>query len=60
MIGKVELALILTHFISEDTYYGVTVDVGFPGGASVGVGLNWGGGQGLSGSVSASYGFRAG
>ena len=47
-------------FEREDTYYGVTVDVGFPAGASVGVGLNWGGGQGLSGSVRASYGFSLG
>ncbi|MDC1324786.1 hypothetical protein N8216_02035, partial [Flavobacteriaceae bacterium] len=47
-------------FNDEKTYYGVTVDVGFPAGGSVGVGLNWGGGQGLSGSVRATIGFGLG
>ncbi len=47
-------------FYKDTTHYGVTVEVGFPGAASVGVGLNWGGGQGLSGSVSATLGLGAG
>ncbi|WP_412560642.1 hypothetical protein [Winogradskyella sp. MIT101101] len=42
-------------FKDEVTTSGVTVDVGFPG-ASVGVGMNWGSGQGMSGSVRASVG----
>lgn len=43
-------------YYNQEHYYGVSVELGFPGAASVGVGLNWGGGQGLSGSVNASYG----
>ncbi|WP_347922488.1 hypothetical protein [Pontimicrobium sp. SW4] len=46
-------------FYNETDYYGVTVEVGLPGAASVGVGLNWGGGQGLSGSVNANLGLGA-
>lgn len=42
-------------FYKKTDYYGVTVDVGVPG-ATVGVGMNWGGGQGMSGSVRASLG----
>ncbi len=41
-------------------YFGISVEVGFPGAATVGVGLNWGGGQGLSGSVNATLGIGAG
>lgn len=37
-------------------YYGVKVGIGLSKAASVGVGLNWGGGKGLSGSVNANYG----
>jgi len=47
-------------FSQTTNYYGVTVEVGLPGAASVGVGLNWGGGQGLSGSVNATLGIGAG
>lgn len=43
-------------FYDEVDYYGITVDVGLGEGASIGAGLNWGGGQGMSGSVSASFG----
>lgn len=43
-------------FEKEENYYGVSISVGLEGGASVGVGLNWGGGQGLSGSVSVNIG----
>jgi hypothetical protein len=43
-------------FYDVTDYYGVTVDVGLGKAASVGVGLNWGGGKGLSGSVNASLG----
>ncbi len=41
-------------FYDEVDYYGITVDVGLGEGASIGAGLNWGGGQGMAGSVSAS------
>ena len=48
-------------FKDEVDYFGISVDLGFPSGGSVGVGLNWGGGQGLSGSVSASlHSFKLG
>jgi len=47
-------------YYNEVNYYGVSVEVGIPGAASVGVGMNWGGGQGLSGSVSATLGLGAG
>ncbi|MGY5351879.1 Ig-like domain-containing protein [Wenyingzhuangia sp. IMCC45533] len=50
------------NFISmkeSETYYSVSVDVGLPSGASVGVGLNWGGNRGVSGSVSASIGMAS-
>ncbi|MEN1784863.1 MAG: hypothetical protein AAGF77_06940 [Bacteroidota bacterium] len=40
-------------FSKSETFYSVNVDVGFEGGASVGVGMSWGGNKGLSGSVSA-------
>ncbi|WP_336093669.1 MULTISPECIES: hypothetical protein [Leeuwenhoekiella] len=43
-------------YYHQDTYHGVSVAVGFPGAISVGVGANWGGGKGLSGSVNASAG----
>ena len=43
-----------TSYYKSETYYGITVDVGFPIGASVGVGMNWGAGKGISGSVNAS------
>ncbi len=46
-----------TSYQNSETYYGVTVDIGFEGGASVGVGLNWGGGKGMSGTLRASIGF---
>ncbi len=44
-------------YYKKTDYYGITVDVGLPG-ATVGVGMNWGGGQGLSGSVRASIGLE--
>jgi len=47
-------------FEETTNYYGVTVELGLPGAASIGVGMNWGGGQGLSGSVMGSlYGVNA-
>lgn len=45
-----------TSYQDSKTYYGVTVDVTFAGSLSVGVGMNWGGNRGLSGSVSAGIG----
>ena len=47
-------------YYNEENYYGVSVEVGITGAATVGVGMNWGGGQGLSGSVSATLGLGAG
>lgn len=46
-------------FQNEEEYYGVTAEVGFPGTVSVGAGLNWGGGKGVSGSVSVAFGLDA-
>lgn len=44
-------------FNQETDYYGITADVGlWEGAGSIGVGMNWGGGKGISGSVSASLG----
>ncbi|WP_223270780.1 thrombospondin type 3 repeat-containing protein [Subsaximicrobium wynnwilliamsii] len=43
-----------TSYYKTEVYYGISVDVGFPIGASVGVGMNWGAGKGISGSVNAS------
>lgn len=44
-------------FYKEETYYGISVSVGLMDDkGSIGVGLNWGGGKGLSGSVSARLG----
>ena len=47
-------------YYKETDYFSVSVEVGLPGAASIGVGMNWGGGQGLSGSVSATLGIGAG
>lgn len=50
-----------TSYYKSENYYGITVDLGFPSGASVGVGMNWGAGKGLSGSVNASiHAFKLG
>ncbi len=50
-----------TSYYKSENYYGITVDLGFPAGASVGVGMNWGAGKGLSGSVNASiHAFKLG
>lgn len=51
------------NFISyykSETYYGVTLDVGFANSAQVGVGMNWGAGKGMTGSVRAMAGFQIG
>ncbi len=45
-----------TSYENSETYYGVTVDVGLSSAATVGVGMNWGGGKGISGSVRANLG----
>ncbi|GAB5400865.1 MAG: hypothetical protein Aureis2KO_24500 [Aureisphaera sp.] len=45
-----------TSYQDTDVFYGVSIDVGFLESATVGVGMNWGGNRGLSGSVSASFG----
>ncbi|WP_340064260.1 Ig-like domain-containing protein [Ascidiimonas aurantiaca] len=44
-------------FSDSETFYSVSVDVGFENSLSVGVGLNWGGNKGLSGSINAQYNF---
>lgn len=49
-----------TSYWDTETYYGVTLDVGFCNNAQVGVGMNWGAGKGVSGSVSASVGPKMG
>ncbi|HET8737952.1 MAG TPA: hypothetical protein VFM69_15270, partial [Pricia sp.] len=49
-----------TSYYKSQTYYGISVDVGFANCAQVGVGLNWGAGKGLSGTVRASLGFKIG
>lgn len=45
-----------TSYYNSETYYGVSVDFGFSLFGSVGVGMNWGGNKGMSGSVRASVG----
>ncbi|SRX52233.1 thrombospondin type 3 repeat-containing protein [Aequorivita sp. CIP111184] len=45
-----------TSYNNTETYYGITLDVGFVNNAQVGVGMNWGAGKGVSGSVRASVG----
>ena len=47
-----------TSYYNSETTYGVTVDVGFMQTVSAGVGLNWGAGRGMSGSVRASVGWE--
>src|SRR5690606_9854484 len=37
-----------TSYWDTETYYGVTLDVGFCNNAQVGVGMNWGAGKGVS------------
>lgn len=54
---KSGIGIDFTSYYDSETYYGITVDVGFEGGATVGAGLNWGGGRGMSGTLRASYGF---
>ncbi|MFI1772534.1 hypothetical protein [Thalassobellus citreus] len=56
---KSGIGINFNSFYKETKYFGVSVEYGLPGAASVGVGLNWGGGQGLSGSVSAAFGLDA-
>ncbi|WP_340076402.1 hypothetical protein [Leptobacterium sp. I13] len=46
-------------FSKSETFFSISADVGFPAGASVGVGLNWGGNRGLSGTVSGSFAFAS-
>lgn len=45
-------------YSATQNYYGVSVEVGLYGVASVGVGMNWGGNQAVSGSVSARLGLN--
>ncbi|MFV0571397.1 MAG: hypothetical protein ACK5M1_03065, partial [Xanthomarina gelatinilytica] len=49
-----------TSYYDSETYYGITADVGFASTAQVGVGINWGAGKGVSGSVRAMAGFAIG
>ncbi|WP_033408269.1 hypothetical protein [Psychroflexus tropicus] len=56
---KAGLGIDFNSFNSVEDYYSVTASVGFDGVTSVGVGMNWGGGQGLSGSVNASLGLNS-
>tara|TARA_R110000851_G_scaffold327695_1_gene497513 strand:- start:13 stop:7803 length:7791 start_codon:yes stop_codon:yes gene_type:complete len=49
-----------TSYYNSETYYGITLDVGIASNAQVGVGMNWGGGKGISGSVRASVGPQIG
>lgn len=46
-------------FYADENYYGISAELGLNAVASVGVGLNWGGSQAVSGSVNASLGLGA-
>src|SRR5690606_23786125 len=53
---KSGIGINFNSYYNEVDYYSVTVDVGIGEVASIGAGLNWGGGKSLSGSINASVG----
>ncbi|TJY37389.1 hypothetical protein [Pontimicrobium aquaticum] len=57
---KKGLGINFTSYDKTTRHYGISVELGITAAASIGVGLNWGGGQGLSGSVNASLGLGSG
>lgn len=57
---KSGVGISFTSYFNAETYYGVTVDVGIASCVQVGVGVNWGAGKGMSGSVRASVGPQLG